>query len=83
MAAAAGALWKDAEAHFAAALEQAEQLPHRPEQAHTRRFYATMLLERDDPGDREKALGLISEAEALYGQMGMPKHLAMVRGLSP
>jgi hypothetical protein len=40
MAAAAGAQWDVAEAHFATALYQAERLPHRPEQAHTRRFFA-------------------------------------------
>src|SRR5205085_10863446 len=42
MAAAAGSQWEAAEAHFTTALEQAERLPHRPEQAHTRRFYAAM-----------------------------------------
>lgn len=81
MAAAAGGEWKAAEAHFSAALEQAERMPHRPEQAHTRRFYASMLLDRDAPGDREQALRLISEADALYRRMHMPKHVAMVEAL--
>jgi hypothetical protein len=81
MAAAAGGQWEAAEGHFTAALQQAETMPHRPEQAHTRRFYASMLLERDGSGDRQKALRLISEAEGLYGAMGMPRHLAMVQAL--
>jgi uncharacterized protein HemY len=83
MAAAAGGQWEAAEAHFRAALEQAEKMPHRPEQAHTRRFYAVMLLERDGPGDRAEAQGLISEAEGLYRAMGMPKHVALTSALRP
>lgn len=79
MAAAAGSNWDAAEAHFITALEQAEALPHIPEQAHTRRFYAAMLLRRDGPGDRDEASRLLAEAEALYRGMGMPKHLAMVQ----
>ena len=81
MAAAAGSNWDAAEAHFTTALEQAESLPHRPEQAHTRRFYAAMLLRRDGPGDRDGASRLLAEAETLYRGMGMPKHLAMVQAL--
>jgi tetratricopeptide (TPR) repeat protein len=81
IAATAGAQWEAAESHFATALEQAETMPHRPEQAHTRRFYATMLLERDGPGDRERALQLVAEAEGLYRSMHMPGHVAMVREL--
>lgn len=54
IAAMAGRCWDDAEEHFRTALRQAAELPHLPEAAHTRRFFAGMLLERDGPGDRPK-----------------------------
>jgi tetratricopeptide (TPR) repeat protein len=81
MASAAGADWDVAEAHFIAALQQAETLPHRPEQAHTRRFYAAMLLERDRPGDRDAAALLLGEARDLYRGMEMPRHCRLVDDL--
>jgi hypothetical protein len=77
----AGRAWDDAEAHFRTALRQAEELPHRPEQAHIRRFFARMLLERDGPGDRAEAAQLAAEAADLYRRMGMPRHLAMVESV--
>ena len=46
-------------------------------QPETRRWYAWMLLDRDGPGDREKARTLLSEAIAMYRQIGMPKHVEM------
>jgi tetratricopeptide (TPR) repeat protein len=81
IAAMAGRAWDDAEAHFRTALRQAEELPHRPEQAHIRRFFARMLLERDGPGDRAEAAQLAAEAADLYRRMGMPRHLAMVESV--
>jgi class 3 adenylate cyclase/tetratricopeptide (TPR) repeat protein len=81
IAAAAGRCWDDAEEHFRTALRQAAELPHLPEQAHTRRFFAAMLLERDGPGDRAEAAALIDEARELYRSMGMPKHVAMLDSL--
>jgi DNA-binding SARP family transcriptional activator len=81
IAAAAGRRWDDAEAHFRTALCQAAELPHLPEAAHTRRFFATMLLERDGPGDRAEAAIFIKEARDLYLGMGMPRHAAMVDAL--
>jgi hypothetical protein len=81
MAAAAGGNWDVAETHFTTALEQAATLPHRPEQAHARRFYAAMLLKRDRPGDRDRAAQLILEANDLYRRMGMPRHCELVAGL--
>jgi tetratricopeptide (TPR) repeat protein len=82
IAAAAGRRWHDAEEHYRTALRQAAELPHLPEAAHTRRFFATMLLERDGPGDQAEAATLIDEARALYHRMGMPKHAAMVDALA-
>ena len=78
IAAAAGRRWDDAERHFRTALQQSADLPHLPEQAHTRRFFAAMLLERDGPGDRAAANQMAAEAAELYRRMGMPRHLAMV-----
>ena len=34
-----------------------------------------MLIERDAPGDRDKAFRLLTEAIATYRQVGMPKHV--------
>ena len=40
-----------------------------------------MLLDRDEPGDREKARELIREAIDLYREIGMPKHLEIAEEL--
>ena len=77
IAAAAGRCWDDAEEHFRTALRQAAELPHLPEAAHTRRFFAAMLLERDGPGDRAEAAQMATEAAELYRRMGMPRHLEL------
>src|SRR3972149_5902988 len=42
-----------------------------------RRWYAPMLIDRDGPGDRAKARELLTEAIAMYRQIGMPKHVEM------
>lgn len=81
IASAAGRSWDKAEEHFRTALRQAAALPHLPEAAHTRRFFAAMLLERNAPSDRAEAATLIDEARELYGRMGMPKHAAMLDAL--
>jgi hypothetical protein len=36
-----------------------------------------MLIARDQPGDRERARQLLTEAIAMYRQIGMPRHLQM------
>jgi uncharacterized protein HemY len=81
MAAMAGRRWEEAETHFRAALEQAESIPHRVEQAHTRRWYGQMLLDRNEPGDAGKAARLLEAAEELYRQMGMPRHQELTAAL--
>jgi hypothetical protein len=43
----------------------------RPLVAHTQHDYARMLLQRDQPGDREQARALIAEALATYRELGM------------
>ncbi|MGQ0464050.1 MAG: BTAD domain-containing putative transcriptional regulator [Sporichthyaceae bacterium] len=74
MAAAAARRWDEAEAHFAAALRQAEELPHRFEFAETNRFLAAMLLDR---GDKEGAARAAALAEARYRALGAPRHAAL------
>jgi hypothetical protein len=81
MAAAAGADWSAAEAHFTSALAQADTLPHRPEQAHVRRFFAGMLFDRNRSGDRDRAACLAGEAGVLYEAMAMRRHAAFVAAL--
>jgi len=82
IAATAARRWDSAEHHFRTALSQAERLPHLPEQAHTRRWYARMLLDRGGPADREEAARPATEATDLYRRMGMPRHVAMADALT-
>ena len=75
IAAACGADWDRSEAHFETALRQATDLPHRLAQPETRRWYAWMLLDRNAPGDRDRARTLLGEAIEMYLKIGMPKHV--------
>ena len=43
----------------------------RPELAWTCCEYADTLLQRDDPGDREKAASLLDESLAISSELGM------------
>jgi tetratricopeptide (TPR) repeat protein len=81
MAAAAAHQWKAAEDHFQTALQQAESVPHRLEQAEIRRFHAMMLINRAARGDREKARRLLGEARETYQQIGMRRHSEVTRTL--
>jgi len=81
MAAAAGSQWDKAEAHYQTALRQAHDLPVVIEQPEVRRWYARMLIERDAPGDRDKARELLNEAIPMYRRLGMPKHVEMAEAL--
>ncbi len=81
IAAAAGRTWDTAEGHFEAALRLADELPHRIEALETRRFYGQMLLERDGPGDRDRAVALVKEAVLGYRSLGMPRHVDLAEAL--
>jgi class 3 adenylate cyclase/tetratricopeptide (TPR) repeat protein len=81
MAAAAGGQWEKAEEHYETALRQAHELPVVIAQPEVRRWYARMLIDRDGSGDREKARQLLTEAIAMYRQIGMPKHVEMAEAL--
>ncbi len=65
--------WQEAESHFQAALELNAKMGARPFVAHTQHDYAAMLLERDNAGDRERALALLDEALDTAQEMGMKK----------
>src|SRR5580704_9425053 len=81
IAASAGRQWKTAEEHFQIAMQLAESLPDRLEQAEIRRFHAMMLIDRDAPGDRVRARTLLGEASESYTQIGMPRHVEMTEAL--
>src|SRR3989441_1644809 len=81
IAAGAGENWVQAEEHFRTALRRAEDLPHVIEQPEIRRFYASVLLDRNAPGDRETARQLLTEAIEMYRRIGMPKHVEIAEEL--
>jgi hypothetical protein len=77
IAAACGGDWERAEYHHESALRQADELPHKVAQPAARRWYAQMLLDRNGPGDRDRARTLLGEAIEMYRTIGMPKHLEL------
>ena len=66
--------WFAAEQHHLTAIHQTDTAPYRVSQPTAREWYATLLLDRNAPGDAAKARGLFSEALAMYESMGMPFH---------
>jgi tetratricopeptide (TPR) repeat protein len=66
--------WTRADEHHRTAIHQADSAPYRTAQPSARFWYAEMLLSRDLQADRESARGLLSQAEALYGCLGMEWH---------
>ena len=81
IAATAGRRWDEAQTHYETALGLADKSPFRSEQAEARYWYARMLLDRNAPGDREKARDLLDTALALYREIGMPRHAEMAEKL--
>ena len=81
MAASCDEQWEKAEQHYEDALRQAHEIPHKVEQPEVRRWYARMLVDRDASDDREKASRLLSEAIAMYSELGMPKQVEMSEAL--
>jgi len=82
LAAAGAHQWETAEHHFQVARRQADIFPDRFEQTEIRRFHAMMLRDRANPGDREKAQTLLSEALETYTRIGMPRHIEMIQALA-
>ena len=83
IAAAASTVWENAERHFENSLKLAEELPHRVDQASLRYWYARMLLDRAQAGDREQAQALLAEARSLSEQMGMHGLIRRIDELRP
>jgi class 3 adenylate cyclase/tetratricopeptide (TPR) repeat protein len=81
IAAACGRQWEKAEEYYETALHQAHELPVVMEQPEVRRWYARMLIDRAQPGDREKAHELLTEAIAMYRKIGMPRHIEIAEAL--
>jgi class 3 adenylate cyclase/tetratricopeptide (TPR) repeat protein len=67
--------WDDAERHFTDALEMNERFGARPSIVRTRRAWASMLLDRNAPGDRERAAELIAAGRAEAEQLGMAREI--------
>ena len=67
--------WEEAERHFEAALATNERLEARPWVVRTCRGWAAMLLDRDAPGDRERAAELIAAGRAEAEQLGMAREI--------
>ncbi len=62
---------EDAGAHFEEALAFCRKAGYRPELAWTCCDYADTLLQRNEPGDREKAMSLLDESLAISSELGM------------
>ena len=67
--------------NYRTALRQAHELPVAPAPPEVRRFYARMLIDRDGPGDRDKARRLLTGAIATYRRIGMPKNVELAEAL--
>jgi DNA-binding SARP family transcriptional activator len=66
--------WSEAAEHFEEALAMNDRMGARPWLAQTQTEFARMLLERDEPGDRERARELIDHALATYNELGMESY---------
>jgi class 3 adenylate cyclase len=63
--------WEEAAQHFEDALKMNTRMGARPWVARTQYDYANMLLARAQPGDREKALDLVTQALDTAQELGM------------
>lgn len=74
VAAGAAGLWDEAEHHFEVASRTADAIPCRIEQAEIARWHGELLLKRQQPAARDRALSLLEVARQRYEQLGMPLH---------
>ena len=70
----------DAAAHFEAAIAVNDGIRAWPLVAHTRHDFASMLLARRQPGDREQALELLGQVLATAEELGNEELLARGAG---
>jgi class 3 adenylate cyclase len=73
--------WDDAERHYAAALEMNTRMGAHRWIARIQLRYGEMLLQRDAPGDRAKALGLLSQAIDTSEPLGMKANVEQALAL--
>lgn len=69
---------QEAESQFVAAVEFCRNASYRPELAWACSDYSDLLLDRNAPGDREKALELQDEAISIATELGMKPLLERV-----
>jgi class 3 adenylate cyclase len=67
--------WGEAEQHFDRARKMNVRLGARPYLVRTLRAHAAMLLDRDAPGDRAHAAGLIDEGRSEADRLGMRREI--------
>jgi class 3 adenylate cyclase/tetratricopeptide (TPR) repeat protein len=82
IAATAAERWDEAEDFFRRSIELVESLPLRLEQPEAYRFYARMLLKRDDTGDRANADTYIAKAIEGYASRGMHRHVTLTQAMA-
>jgi ATP/maltotriose-dependent transcriptional regulator MalT len=75
--------WAEAERHFAAAIAMNERQGARPALAHTRHQYASMLLARQGPADRQTAADLLDAAAREAAGLGMRALAARIERCRP
>lgn len=79
VAAACAGHWERAEAHYAAALEQAEGMSHQAACAETRFWWAAMLRDRARAGDEDRARVLMTHAANELERLEMPLYACRAR----
>jgi tetratricopeptide (TPR) repeat protein len=73
--------YEDAQARFEQALQFDAAMGARPFVARTQHQYGAMLLARDGPGDREKALTLLTQALDIAKELGMERLVGRAEAL--
>jgi eukaryotic-like serine/threonine-protein kinase len=81
VAAATASRWSEAERHFEEAFRANTRMGARPWAARTTCDWADMLLRRDGPGDRERALDLAVQAAVVARELGMEPLVRRARKL--
>jgi len=74
-------LWEEAEDYFEQALAMNAKIGARPYHVRTRRGYASMLLDRNRPGDCARAAELIAAAMPEAEQLGMAREIVVLNRL--
>lgn len=73
--------WDESAQHFEYALDMNARLEAKPYLTHTQHDYASMLIDRAEPGDRERARELLSRASDTAQELGMKALLDGVQAL--